>query len=68
MSDAPRSAMAHLREHCPELLELIEALRAAGAEPKLVYLEVGGVVLRGTKPLYFDDTSQRAFPAPIQRD
>lgn len=52
MSDAPRSAMAHLRAHCPELLEVMEALRVAGAEPKLVYLEVGGEVLRGTKPLY----------------
>jgi hypothetical protein len=68
MSDAPRSAMAHLRVHCPELLELIEALRAAGAAPKLVYLDVGGVVLRGTKPLYFDESLERAFPAPPQRE
>jgi hypothetical protein len=40
MSDAPRSAMAHLRSHYPALLEMIDTRYVLSTMGSLIYLEM----------------------------
>ena len=48
-SDKPLTALDTLMQEAPYVWELLVALKARGAEPRLSYLEVGGRVIRGKK-------------------
>ena len=41
-----KSALQILQQDAPAVWEMLQALEALGAEPRLTYLQVGGVVIR----------------------
>ena len=41
-----KSALQILQQDAPAVWKMLQALEALGAEPRLTYLQVGGVVIR----------------------
>jgi hypothetical protein len=49
VSGERESVLQRLQSEWPYLVEFLEALREGGGAPKLIYLEMNGVVVRGTE-------------------
>jgi hypothetical protein len=62
MSNENVGALQRLQNEWPYLIEFLEALKSSGGEPKLVYLEMRGSVVRGAKPREFDEPLGRSSP------
>jgi hypothetical protein len=68
MSDDRESAFRRIQNEWPYLIDFLDALRAGGGEPKLVYLEMKGTVIRGQKPSRFDEKIERSMPWTASAD